>query len=212
MIDLTVMHLLLLPIFVFFELVLGSFALQTDKAVIQVDSLQAGDVLQGVVSIQGTVKAEQFSHYEVSFAYASDTTGTWFLIAQGSQPVENGLLASWDTSLITDGDYRLRVLIRLLDGSSEELLLPNIRVRNYTVVETKVIPAELTVLTASPATETPTATQTVETAANMPFAGNPGSISEADFGKMLAVGASISVLLFILFGLYQAASQHSRRR
>ena len=83
------------------------------------------------------------SHYEFP-CLCQRHDRTWFLIAQGSQPVENGLLASWDTSLITDGDYRLRA-DQVVGWIVERLLLPNIRVRNYTVVETKVIPAELTV-------------------------------------------------------------------
>ena len=53
------------------------------------------------------------------------------------------------------------------------------------------------------------------TEARLRFANRTSAKSACSGGAMhlmLAVGASVSVLLFILFGLYQAASQHSRRR
>ena len=103
---------------------------------LEINSPAGGESLQGVVSVTGTVRAAHLVSYEVSFAYQSDPTQTWFLIAQGSAPVEQGLLANWDTSTITDGVYRLRVQMYLNDGQVKDIVLYGLRVRNYSPVET----------------------------------------------------------------------------
>ena len=95
-----------------------------------------GDVLQGVVKIAGSDDVPGFVSTEVSFSYADDPTGTWFLIAASVQPVTNDSLATWDTTVITDGDYVLRLRVYLTDGNSRETILSGLRVRNYTPVET----------------------------------------------------------------------------
>lgn len=212
MIDLTVMPVLLLAVFALVGLAPGFFAFQQDQAAITVTNIQAGDALQGIVQIQGTVQAEGFGGYEVSFSYASDTTGTWFLIEQGSQQVQEGLLASWDTSRITDGDYRLRIRVALNDGSVRELVIPDLRVRNYTPFEPTQTPtsgtaagSELAKGTMEPSLTTPAETQT-------PPPVNPGSLTEKDFLRMLSCGAGAAVLIFVVLGLYLAISRQARRR
>ena len=85
-----------------------------------------GDVLQGVVTIRGSSNETGFLSAEVDFAYAGDTTGTWFLIATGSQPVDSNILASWDTTTITDGNYNLRLRVTLTDGTHLRMPLSRI--------------------------------------------------------------------------------------
>ncbi len=94
------------------------------NAVLQsrVDNPQPGDVLKGVIEIRGTVQAESFESYDVAFAYNDDTTNTWFIIQSGREPVEDGVLALWDTATIADGIYRLKVIIRSTNGKTEELI------------------------------------------------------------------------------------------
>ncbi len=78
----------------------------------------AGQILRGQVSITGTTDMSNFASAELDFAYASDSTGSWFLIQTFSQPVANSELAIWDTTSISDGDYILRLRVTLQDGSS----------------------------------------------------------------------------------------------
>jgi hypothetical protein len=212
MIDLIVMPVLLLAVFALVGLAPGFFAFQLDQATITVTNIQAGEALQGIVQIQGTVQAEGFSGYEVSFSYASDTTGTWFLIEQGSEQVQEGLLASWDTSRITDGDYRLRILVTMNDGSVRELVIPDLLVRNYTPFEPTETPPSRMVTgpevdrgTLEPSLTAPAETQT-------PPPVNPGSLTEKDFLRMLGCGAGAAVLLFTVLGLFLAISRQARRR
>jgi hypothetical protein len=72
---------------------------------------------------------------EVSFAYGSDAGRTWFLIQESQQPVSGGALATWDTTTLTDGDYDLRLLVSLKDGTQQQVVVKGLRVRNYTPVE-----------------------------------------------------------------------------
>jgi hypothetical protein len=82
-----------------------------------------------VVEIFGTSGLEGFRAAEISFAYQNDPTATWFLIQQTSQPVVDGLLARWDTSTITDGQYRLRLQVFFQDGQVMEQVIGGLRVR-----------------------------------------------------------------------------------
>jgi hypothetical protein len=101
-----------------------------------ITSPRQGEALQGILSIQGSSDVAGFALQDVSFAYASDRTGTWFQIASSDKPVKQDVIATWDTTTITDGDYVLRLRVYLQDGSSLDFTVPNLRVRNYTPIET----------------------------------------------------------------------------
>ena len=94
-----------------------------------------GQVLQGQVQVKGTTDIPGFSSAELAFAYASDKTGTWFLIQAASQPATNDVIATWDTTLITDGDYTLRLRVSLQDGTFREAT-EAVHIRNYTAEPT----------------------------------------------------------------------------
>ncbi len=206
------MPLLLLAIFSLTAQPSDFLTFQGDQAVISLTNPRPGEVLKGIIQILGTVQAEQFGRYEVSFAYAGDPTGTWFLIAEGSQPVQDGLIASWDTSQITDGDYRLRVLVTLAGGSTREWIIPDLRVRNYTPIEpTETRPADNT---AAPQVSALMSEPTIPASTDTPAAPltNSGSLTEKEFLRTLGCGASASLLLFLIFGLYLALASRARRR
>src|SRR4030042_389985 len=90
---------------------------------------QAGQALQGMVTVTGASALEEFALAEIAFAYADDATGTWFLIASSDQPVIDGFLATWDTTTITDGTYALRMRVLLADGTNRETPVPALGVR-----------------------------------------------------------------------------------
>ena len=86
----------------------------------QLESPASDDVLRGVVQIEGTADAPDFASADLAFAYDSDETNTWFLIAEIDQPVSNAALGTWDTSAISDGDYVLRLRVSSLAGTQLE--------------------------------------------------------------------------------------------
>ena len=95
-----------------------------------------GQVLQGTISITGHTSVAGFMYTELSFGYFNDQTDTWFLIYESDEPISDGELTQWDTSTITDGEYNLRLVVVLEDGSQLTSDVSNLRVRNYTPIET----------------------------------------------------------------------------
>jgi hypothetical protein len=156
-----------------------------------------GDVLQGVVTIAGSSDVTGFVSAEVSFAFADDPTGTWFPIAMNSQP-DSTTLATWDTTVITDGNYDLRLRITLTDGGFLEEIVGGLRVRNYTPVETPTPSAfvpEATPLPTIPSTPTPFPTPTA-------LPRNPASLAPADVSTSFLYGGLATILTFIIISLY----------
>ena len=161
-------------------------------------SPQQGEVLQGVVTIRGSSNETNFLSAEVDFTYTGDTTGTWFLIATDSQPVDSSTLATWDTTTITDGDYNLRLRVNLSDGTHLDVIIPNLRVRNYTPIETP---------TAAPTAVQPTLIPTImltptrfPSPTSLPV--NPAVLTPVEISTSLAYGGLGAVVIMIVFGIY----------
>ena len=156
------------------------------------------DVLQGVVTVKGSSNVPGFQSSEVAFAYSGDTTSTWFQIATSDKAIDTDTLATWDTTTITDGDYNLRLRVTLTDGSTQDALVPNLRVRNYTPVETP---------TPEPTAIQPTLTPTI-TLTRTPFPSptalslNPAVLTPLDVSKSIAYGGLGAVLFLIILGIY----------
>ena len=161
-------------------------------------SPRQGDVLQGVVPIRGSSDVTGFTAAEVSFRYDRQDNSSWFLLQQSSQPVNNGSLATWDTTTITDGDYNLRLRVYLADGSHSDATIPNLRVRNYTAVETP-IPAQITLQPRPVPTDTLAVTPFPSPTA-LPV--NPAVLTPVDISISLAYGGLGAVLLLGILGMY----------
>ena len=161
-------------------------------------SPRPGDVLQGVVTIAGSSDVTGFVSAEVSFTYADDPTGTWFMIAMNSLPVFNDRLATWDTTVITDGDYVLRLRVYLTDGSSREALVSGLRVRNYTMVETPT-PMALAPEATPLSTITPTATP-FPTPTALPR--NPATLAPTDVSASILYGGLAAISIFVIVSIY----------
>ncbi len=194
--------------FAFWGLFLITSLLSQSAQQVLIDSPQPGEALQGQVVVNGTTDLEGFQSYEVSFAYQADATSTWFPLYSGSTPVKEGALATWDTTTISDGVYRLRVMVYLSDGRAVQTVVSGLRVRNYTAIET-VTPAPEAALESQPTAVTsdyvPDAiepTQAVD---------NPAQVSGTDLGGSLALGGLIALGLFVLIGLYLAVRALFRR-
>jgi hypothetical protein len=171
-------------------------------------SPQPGDALQGVVAIMGRSAISGFSSAEVLFGYVNDPSQTWFFIAESNTPVEAGLLVEWDTSTLTDGNYTLRLVVNRTDGSRVIVIVPNLRVRNYSPVETST-PTPFSTPTATPLpgsgpnptiTALPSATPVPPTIT--PLATNPAVLSQGDISASLLRGAAGTGIALAGLGLY----------
>jgi len=112
-----------------------------------------GQAVTGIVTILGTASHPAFESFDIAFSFDPDPTDTWFPIGEAlDTPVVDGRLAIWDTTQITDGVYRLRLRVHI-DGSPPfETVIRDIRVRNYTPIETPPPEAVTVVPTEVPAT------------------------------------------------------------
>jgi hypothetical protein len=163
-----------------------------------ISSPATGEAVQGVVTISGTSAVAGFVSAEVACAYADNPTNTWFVITTSQQPVSDGTLAVWDTTTISDGTYFLRLRVFLPDNVTLEMSVANVRVRNYTAVETPTP-------TATPVIALPTLTPTITPPplpTPTPLPRNPAAVDNRSLLVSLGAGALIVIVLLILFSLY----------
>jgi hypothetical protein len=130
----------------------------------EITSPRDGDALQGQVQIAGTADAPDFASAELSFAYASDVAGTWFVIQTIAARIQDGVLGQWDTTTISDGEYILRLRVNTLTGAYTDATVP-VQVRNYTSVSVAVSTAAVT---RSPSVPVPTAMRLIQSETLVP--------------------------------------------
>jgi hypothetical protein len=206
MIDLSIaMKLLVIVVLLIFVFVPRPVEAQQETQAV-ISSPLDGQIVQGLVTVTGTVTVLGYASYELSFAYDNDPTQTWFVLTNSSQPVFEGELGTWDTTTLTDGDYTLRLRVSLLDGSVQETTVSGLRVRNYTAVPTTTFtPTSTAVVQFAPPTAQQIApapaTATPSLPTPTPFPPNPASLQEASISTALGRGAVLALLLFGVFGL-----------
>ena len=177
-----------------------------------------GSPLKGVVSIVGTTAMAGFQSWEITFSYVSDTTGSWFLIDEGQEIITQSEISQWDTATITDGDYNLRLTIFLEGGRREHYVVEQLRVRNYSPVETITpIPS----ITPTPYTETPLPSETPTVTqphtdtpipdTPTPLPTNPATITQNDITNSISQGVAGAAAVFVLIGLYISVKRMLRR-
>lgn len=176
-----------------------------DVPPVSITSPVPDEILRGQVTITGQVNLTGFASAQLDFAYASNPTDTWFNIQSFSQPLTDATLVIWDTTLITDGDYILRLRVNFEDGTFQEVTVP-VKVGNDMLPtptpeptatpneETVVIPTPF-LLAASPTpTDLPRPTPTALPA-------NPVSVRQNQIYASLGRGALVILGLFALAGL-----------
>jgi len=156
------------------------------------------ETLQGVISVIGTTDIEGALSWALSFSYDNDPRETWFLISDGDEVYSDEILAQWDTTILTDGNYQLRLRITLQNDETSDMIITNLRVRNYTIVETSTptIAPNLGPIS----TIAPTETSTSPSPTLLPR--NPIEISESDIRISLVYGAQTAFVLIALIWLY----------
>lgn len=176
-----------------------------DPPPVAVSSPVAGEALRGQINIIGSTNIPDFISAQLDFAYASDPTGTWFPLQTLPQPVFDSPLFTWDTALITDGDYILRLRVFAGDGSFQEVTVPvsiqNDAVPTATPAPTAT-PEEVTVLVPTPfllaASQTPT---DVPRPTPTALPANPVSLDPTTILLSLGRGALVLLGMFALAGL-----------
>lgn len=198
----------------------------------------SGMTVSGVVEITGIATHPNIAWYDVSYAPGPEPTGTsqWVSLAnvQNAQ-VESGVLAVWDTTTIPDGQYSLALtVIGRDDPFTYQQIVTYLTVNNAQPVasptpETEqptpepmptavVGPTPTPISIEQPATPTPRPSPTPGSEEEL--AGTPAA-SEEEEGPALPFnvqdlrgafcnGGLITVMLFLLWGLYLLAKASVR--
>jgi hypothetical protein len=175
-----------------------------------IDSPVAGQAVLGAVVIRGSTAVERFQYFEIVFASTADSTQTWLLIQQSSIPIQDGILAVWDTNSITDGDYNLRLVIFKTDGSRSEVPVVGVRVRNYSPLDNSSPNPTVMYVTLGPGTptftplpqETLSASMTPLPSTPTPLPANPAEVTSSQVMSTFGKGAALSIGLLVLLGAY----------
>lgn len=118
----------------------GTFSLAlAQSANIQITSPQALSDVSGVVEVTGTVNPSNLQSYflEVANFTENPDTARWTPVSLPSRtPVTNGVIARWDTSIVPDGTYTLRLRVVLTSGQTEYVMVRPLRVANAGAVQT----------------------------------------------------------------------------
>jgi hypothetical protein len=125
---------------------------------VEIISPSSGETIRGRVSIIGSAVVPDFQFYKVEWGIGPNP-GQWAVIGSvHDQPVTNGQLEVWDTTVVPDNVYTLRLTGVKNDGNWEEAYIRNLIVANAAPVATPApsatpTPEGLTTPTATPPTE-----------------------------------------------------------
>lgn len=97
-----------------------------------------GEQIGGVVLVQGTATDSAFLRYELAFWRDANPGSGWVVFAEGDQPVLNGTLAVWDTTIgrnvgspfFPDGGYQLRLRVVRQDYNFDEYFVTALLISN----------------------------------------------------------------------------------
>lgn len=171
---------------------------------------QNGETLRGQVQIQGRMDTPNFASAELAFTFASnasDSGGNWFIIQTFPQPTADSALTVWDTTSITDGDYTLRLRVFLQDGTFQDALVSDLKIRNDEPLPTATVSPTLQDFDFQPLNETPgapaqsTATPAISYPTSTPLPANPASLTTASILTIFWQSALFILVVFLFFSL-----------
>ncbi|HOV06921.1 MAG TPA: hypothetical protein PLV27_06645 [Anaerolineaceae bacterium] len=184
------------------------FASQQGASAILISSPEQGTVVSGIVEVYGSIPPENFASAKLSYAYLLDAEENWFLINRIDKPVDSGLLGSWDTTLISDGLYQLKLIVKTTNGEKFEYIVKDVQVANYSRAEAHAVQEGASVLT------TGEGKNTGATSSNQPtdLPANPASIQEKEIRRSIYIGMGVSVIFTVLAAFYLHYQAYLRRR
>lgn len=167
-----------------------------------IQSPREDQALQGVVLIEGKMRGEGFLVGTVHFSYSDspEEERTWFLVedlvGENQESSQTAFEVEWDTTQITDGNYDLRVVAEYESGAAIFELVPGLRIRNHTPVETAQ-PGSPTEMSGEepplPPSFTPEPARTPT-----PLPPNPVEVRSGDLQKVLvSTGIAVAGIFFI---------------
>ncbi|RPI99395.1 MAG: hypothetical protein EHM39_06610 [Chloroflexi bacterium] len=114
-------------------LLVGIAAAQSpDEIVAVITSPTDGQQLFGLINVTGSAEhPTAFDSYTLEYSDQSDPNASWMLVQPAvQQQTLNAVLGTWNTNMVPDGVYRLRLRVFLTDGQSQEFTVSSLRVVN----------------------------------------------------------------------------------
>jgi hypothetical protein len=207
----------------------------------QITSPTDGQAISGLVTITGSADHPDFARWELAYGPDPNPNDAWQPFTEGNQPVLNGTIGTWNTGVIADGGYMLRLRVIRRDSNYSEAFVRGLQVSNSAPIGTPTsippaatFPAEqptftaaeaaqpaATIMVEQPPTNVPEArpVQTTQAQTNATSRRNAASTASSfnlgQFGSACLNGAILVAGLFVLLGVIQAGRwgvKHLRRR
>jgi hypothetical protein len=194
----------------------------------QITAPSEGQALSGLVTISGSGNHPEFARYELAYGPDPNPNDAWQPFAEGNQAIDNGTLGTWNTSVIADGQYALRLRVIRKDSNYSEGFVRGLKVSNSGPVgtptsippaptfpaEAATLPAEeavqpiSTVMVEQPPTSIPEAPASSNatprpTATSSRNAAALSGINLDLFGSACVSGMTLALGLFVILGVIQ---------
>lgn len=124
---------------------LQAVAQSTDDLAAIITSPVDGQQLFGQINIVGSAAhTTAFASYTLEYDDLSDPAQQWFLIQERvTQQIRDGVLGAWNTNLVPDGIYQLRLRVFLTDGQVADYIVSNLHVLNSEPTPVPTVASEL---------------------------------------------------------------------
>ncbi len=99
---------------------------------VSIDAPLPGQIVSGSVRIIGTVEAPELRNFYFEFGLEADAgSGEWYpATLPHVATVRSGVLGTWTTTTLKDGNYALRLIVRAGDCQPQQLIIGTFEVRN----------------------------------------------------------------------------------
>ncbi len=192
-------------------LMAATFAQQGAQVIIT--SPQDNATVRGLVVVKGSASVPSFQFYKVEYGRGAEPSDWHIIGSTYPNPVVDGVLVQWDTTLLPDGVYTLRLQAVKMDGNYQEYFARQVVVTNKRPTETPTPqprPEETREPTATPGpTATlaflqPTSVMAQPTATPTPVRAQRASLPQlpvASWREAVCMGAGTMGAIFVVLGL-----------
>ena len=180
---------------------------------------EPGATLSGIVEIRGIATHVNFDFYQVRYAPGTSVVAdtAWVdIVSLVPNPVDNGVLCTWDTTALPDGQYVLALAVWGVDDPEN----PHVHfVEGISVNNSSFVPSPEPTLEEEPAATVPAGPMPTLASVVQPPTSTPRPSPEAGVGVDLdasvlqnafCTGGLVTVMLFLLWGLYSMAKASIR--
>jgi hypothetical protein len=193
---------------------------------LEITAPRQGDTVRGLVQITGSALSPEFNNYTLEFGFDPNVDEQWFPVQEPvAQQVQDGTLGQWDTTIIADGVYQLRLRAVRNDGTFDTFTVTGITVSNAVPTVLPSIAPSLTPsatvgvptpgpsptpLIQQPPTRTPRPSATPGGPTLTPTPNPSVALTRRQTRQAVCRGAGLTGLFFLLLGAYAALRRYAR--